>query len=277
MRQQRFYWAFLVAAIVLTAYGGFSVTRSLTQGKNVSALGVVFLILGIVMLLALLALFLIGRFHKGKETTDVEPAPRREEPRPSGEEPKPAEEPRPVEEPKPERKPAKPPVPEDGSKGEGRKAGNDQQRPVTPEESAQNRRYEDDDDEVEYVRPSPTRRFRGGSAYVRQVGYGAVLRVEGEEILDMRSNTYYRIEGNVVKRSGAGPAFEISGNRIRAAFGSYLYELSGDNVNRVFGGYYASFSGNFLKTHDLSQQYEISGSLSDVQKLAVVALLFGSY
>ena len=111
---------------------------------------------------------------------------------------------------------------------------------------------------------------------MKKVGYGPVLRVTGSEILDMRTNTYYRIEGNRVNQCGYGPMFEISGSRIRAAFGGYLFEISGDNVSRTFGGYYASFSGAFLKTHDLSEQYEISGSLSLRQRLVVVALLFGT-
>ena len=93
----------------------------------------------------------------------------------------------------------------------------------------------------------------------------------------MRSNTYYRIDDDYVKREGSGLAFEISGNRIRSAFGGYLYEISGDSVNRVYGGYYASFSGNSLTKHDLSERYEISGRLTLNQRLAVVALLFGSY
>ena len=80
-----------------------------------------------------------------------------------------------------------------------------------------------------------------------------------------------------MKQLGSGPAYEISGNKIRLAFGGYLYEISGESVNKVFGGYYASFSGGCLQTLDLKEKYEISGSLSLQQKLAVVALLFGSY
>ncbi|MBO4541521.1 MAG: hypothetical protein J5736_06060 [Bacilli bacterium] len=127
------------------------------------------------------------------------------------------------------------------------------------------------------MRRDPAPRFLGGSAYINKVGYGPVLRVEEEEILDMRSNAYYRIEGKQVKRLGSGPVYEISGNRIRLAFGGYLYEISGETVNKVFGGYFASFSGGYLQTFDLKEKYEISGSLSLQQKLAVVALLFGTY
>lgn len=131
--------------------------------------------------------------------------------------------------------------------------------------------------DIEYRSMRKISRPVGGSAYIKRVGYGPVLRVEEEEILDMRTNTYYRIEGNMVKRSGSGPVFEISGNSIRAAFGSYLYEISGGNVNKVFGGLYASISGNYLTVFDLSEKYEITDSLNRKQLLVVVALLFGAY
>ena len=131
--------------------------------------------------------------------------------------------------------------------------------------------------ETTYVRSKPTRSFNGGSGYIKLVGYGPVLRIEEEEILDMRNNTYYRIEGNMVKRLGSGPVFEISGNRIRSAFGGYLYEISGSNVNKIYGGFYASFSGGYLQTHDLKEKFEITCSLNLKQQLAVVALIFGEY
>ena len=138
-------------------------------------------------------------------------------------------------------------------------------------------RYEPRND-VAYERREPIRReFEGGSGYVNQVGYGPVLRISEADILDMRTNNYYRIEGNQVKQSGYGPVFEISRNRIRSAFGGYLYEISGSSVNKVFGGYYASMDGNILQTHDLRLKFEIPSSLNMAQKLAVVALLFGAY
>ena len=115
------------------------------------------------------------------------------------------------------------------------------------------------------------------SYFIRKVDYGPVLRVTGNEILDMRTNTYYRIEGNMVNQAGSGPVFEISGNRIRSAFGGYLYEISGDNVNKVYGGFYASFSGNYLTTYNLEEKYEVPSTLNKKQQLLVVALLFGTY
>ena len=127
-------------------------------------------------------------------------------------------------------------------------------------------------------KPSPS--FSSSSVstvYVKQVGYGPLLRVEGNRILDMRSNTYYRIENNIVNQEGYGPVFEIRGNQIKNAFGGYLYELSGSNINKVFGGFYASISGNYITLYDLSIKYETTDSLSKSQILAVAALLFGKY
>ena len=115
------------------------------------------------------------------------------------------------------------------------------------------------------------------TVYVKQVGYGPLLRVEGERIIDMRTNTYYRLENNMVMQEGYGPVFEIRGNQIKDAFGGYLYEISGSNINKVFGGFYASISGNYITLYDLSIKYEMTDSLSKRQLLAVAALLFGKY
>ena len=113
------------------------------------------------------------------------------------------------------------------------------------------------------------------TVYVNKVGYGPILRVEGNRILDIRTNIYYRIENNMVKQEGSGPLYEIRGNQIKNVFGGYLFELSGSNINKVFGGFYASISGNYITLYDLSVKYELSSSLSKTQLLAVIALLFG--
>lgn len=81
----------------------------------------------------------------------------------------------------------------------------------------------------------------------------------------------------MLHQNGYGPVYEITGDRIRVAFGSYLYEIPGSNINKAFGGLYASFSGNYLQTFDLKEKYEIDGSLSKSQKLAIAVSLFGSY
>ena len=124
-------------------------------------------------------------------------------------------------------------------------------------------------------RSSPS--YSYSTVYVKQVGYGPLLRVEGNRILDMRTSAYYRIEGGLVKQEGYGPVFEIRGNQIKNAFGGYLYELSGSNINKVYGGFYASISGNYITLYDLSIKYEMTDSLSRNQILAVAALLFGNY
>lgn len=110
--------------------------------------------------------------------------------------------------------------------------------------------------------------------YVKLVGYGPVLRISGSQILDMRNNTYYRIEGNMVHQEGSGPRFEIRGNQIRDAFGGYLFELSGNNINKIYDGFYASISGSYITLYDSSSKYEMTGSLSANQILAVAVLLF---
>ncbi len=133
-------------------------------------------------------------------------------------------------------------------------------------------------DRVEYVRSKPHTShsiYDAPTIYIRQVGYGYVLRIEGNRILDMRNNTYYRIQDNIVYEDGSGPRYEINGNMIRSAFGGYLYELSGNNINKIYGGFYASISGNYITLYDLSVKYELSSSLSRSQILAAIALLFG--
>lgn len=134
---------------------------------------------------------------------------------------------------------------------------------------------------TQYVqRDKPTRSSYSSSSYttyVKLVGHGPVLRVEGNRILDMRNNAYYRIQDNMVYMEGSGPIYEIRGNQIKNAFGGYLYELSGNNINRTFGGFYASISGSYITLFDLSQKYELTDSLSKNQTLAVIALLFGKY
>lgn len=114
------------------------------------------------------------------------------------------------------------------------------------------------------------------TVYVKMVGYGPLLRVEGPRILDMRNNIYYRIEGDKVMQDGSGLRYEIRGNQIRDAFGGYLYELSGSNINKVYGGFYASISGNYITLYDSSRKFETTGSLSKKQTLVVAALLFGN-
>jgi len=236
MRRQHIAWTYLVLALVLSIYGGYSVFSSIRDQKDVPALGIVFFALGLMLLIIYFGVFMVG-FIKKK----LHPV-KKEEPK--------AEEKEEAEEKAVEEKPKPTPAP----------------------------KYEPRDD-VTYERVSrPARReFGGDSGYVRLVGYGPVLRIEEAEILDMRNNTYYKIEDNYVKQSGYGPVFEIRGNQIRSAYGGYLYEISGSSVNKVYGGYYASMSGGTLQTHDLKEKYEIPSSMNMRQKLAVVALLFGTY
>ena len=250
MRRQHFLWTFLVFAIAAILYGGYSVFSSAASGKEPPLLGIVFLIVGASMFVFLLIAVLIEAFKKKRNPATIQQVEKEATPIVPPETFKAEAEPQVDEKPKEEEPPQ------------------ETQVSVTREEA------DEDEERPIYRRSYPS---DGGSAYISEIGHGPVLRVDGADILDMRSNTYYRIEGNMVKRAGAGLVYEISGNRIKSAFGSYLYEISGSSVNKVFGGYYASFEGNSLKRFDLRACYEVSGSLSLRQKLAVVALLFGSY
>ena len=252
MRRQHFEWSFVVLGLVLTIYGAYSLTYNYANNKDIPGLGIAFLIVGATLLLLYLDLFIISLLHKKNRIVEQEQQ-------------------------------AEEPISEQVS------ANEDVEEKIVEEqiekESAEDAVEEDDSSDEEYIpRERVTyQRSRsiydsdGGSGYVNKVGYGSVLRIENNRILDMRTNTYYVIEGNFVSEQGSGPVFEISGNRIKLSFGSYLYEISGNNVNKVFGGFYASFSGNYLQTNDLEHVYEISCSLSSKQRLAVVALLFGCY
>ena len=252
MRRQHFEWSFVVLGLVLTIYGAYSLIYNYANNKDIPGLGIAFLIVGATLLLLYFTLFIISLFQKKNRIVEQE-------------------------------QPIKEPISEQVSSNETvEKAIGEEQ---IEKESVEDIVEEDDSSDEEciprervtYQRSRSIYDCDGGSGYVNKVGYGSVLRIENNRILDMRTNTYYVIEGNVVSELGGGPVFEISGNRIKLSFGSYLYEISGNNVNKVFGGFYASFSGNYLQTNDLEHIYEISCSLSSKQRLAVVALLFGCY
>ena len=241
MRRQYFGWMYIVLAFVLTFYGGFMIIYNLNHDKAPSILSIVFFCFGVVLFIIYLVLLIITLVRKKKAPVTVVSEIKKEE----------------VEEFKPE-------VKEEVKKEES-----------TPKvEKAAPR-----SDVVYERKTSYTSRSSscGGSAYIKKVGYGPVIRVNESQILDMRTNTYYRLQGNIVHQEGSGPVYEISGNRIRSAFGGYLYEISGSSINKVYGGYYASLSGGYITLVDLSEKYEITDSLSTKQILAVVALLFGEY
>ena len=239
MRKQRFWWTYLTGCIVCIAYGGGTLIYHFRKGNGLSIHSLILLILGGVCLLVFLVLHILSLIQKSKKKELETPVEETSE-EPVVEVSQPSEE------------------------------TNEQPQVIAPS-----------NDDVEYVSikhssPRSVSRDRG-DAYIKLVGSGPVLRVNGDRIYDMRNNTYYRIQGNSVVQEGSGPVFEISGSRIRLAYGSYLYEISGSSVNKVYGGYYASIDSGFIKKHDLSEIYEISGSLDLFQKLAVVALIFGSY
>ena len=242
MRKQYLVWMIAVFGIIGTIYGGFSLIYNLSHGNGLPIFGLVLFICGVIALTLFLVLYTISYFQMKKREKEREPLEAQvieeKEDKPIKEEPKPE----PVKNPEPEEK---------------------------------------EMDKEEFVRriqkpsPSSSSSYSVSTVYVKQVGYGPLLRVEGNRILDMRSNTYYRIEDNMVMQEGYGPVFEIRGNQIKNAFGGFLYELSGNNINKVFGGFYSSISGNYITLYDLSIKYEMTNSLSKSQILAVAALLFG--
>jgi len=246
MRRQHFAWTYLVTASVFTIYGGGILIYNFQKKNYFSVLSFAFLMFGLGMFITYLVLFLCSYFKKKKlqNNKPVEETKKVEEELVKAEEKK--------EEAKPAEKPVEKPVKKATSKSDVTYVSN----------------------RVDYRRPS-SRSVE--TVYVRQVGYGPVLRINGNRILDMRNNAYYRIEGSNVNLEGSGPAFEISSNRIRAAFGNYLYEIYGSNINKVYGGFFASVSGSYITTFDSSIKLEVDGDVSQKQILVIAALIFGSY
>ena len=250
MRRQYFWWTYLVGCIVCIAYGGSTLLYHYRKGNGLSIHSLILLIVGAVLLVLFLILYIWSLIQKriGKKNKKPEDS-----------------------------KSIDTPNVETDSKEQAEILKEEPQieRPL-------NNKREEEHVSNNYIN-QPRKSYGSSSynseqdAYVRKVGYGHVLRVTGNRILDMRNNTYYHIQGNMVNLDGSGPIFEINGNSIRSAFGGYLYEISGNNVNKVFGGLYASISGNYLTVFDLSEKYEITDSLNRKQLLVVVALLFGAY
>ena len=227
-----------VFGIVGTAYGAFSLIYNFKHDKGLSVAGLTLLILGLLALAIFISLYIAQYISEKKKKASPTSFEIKKEEEPVKKE---MEEPAIKEEAKPVQKKI-----------------------------------------VEYVSKSEREHssysyHASNTIYVKQVGYGPLLRFDGNRILDMRTNTYYRIEGNMVKQEGYGPLFEIRGNQIKNAFGGYLYELCGSNINKVYGGFYASISGNYITLYDLSVKYETTDTLSRNQTLAAAALLFGNY
>lgn len=232
-----------VFGIVATGYGTFSLIYNYNHGKGLSGYGLLLLILGILALGTILALYVISYITKRKHKNETFQS-------------------------------------KDGTKEETKESNliEEPRKAETTEKKEELKSAK----KVDYTSRPESRRassysYSYSTVYIKQVGYGPILRVEGSRIIDMRTNTYYRIEGNMVIQDGYGPVFEIRDNQIKDAFGSYLYEISGSNINKVFGGFYASVGGNYITLYDLSVKYEMTDSISKKQLLAISALLFGRY
>ncbi|MCR5348099.1 MAG: hypothetical protein K6E59_00595 [Bacilli bacterium] len=258
MRKQHLGWIIGVFGIVGTVYGAYLLIYHHNHGNGLSVPALILLVTGIVALIFALSLAISVYVFDKKKAKNVESVPAEKEQ-------------------KAEEKVAEPVQVEKASALSAEPEPEPEPEPdAEPEEEPE---QEDVEDEVSYE-PIPQSSYSHSSrvsystAYVKLVGYGPLLRVEGPRILDMRSNTYYRIEGDVVMQEGYGIRYEIRGNQIRDAFGGYLYEYSGSNINKVFGGFYASVSGSYITLYDSSKKYEVTDSLSKKQILVVVALLF---
>lgn len=265
MRKQYLPWMIGVFGVVGTVYGTYSLIYNYNHGRDLAVLGLVLLLLGAPALLFSLAWSLSVYLAKKKKEKNASPS---SEMREEKKEPRDVETPK-VEEPKPTpvvTEPEPTPVvtePESESVSEPEPETEEEDEPEDGPVSRMSYRY------------SPG--YSASAVYVKLVGYGPLLRIEGSRILDMRNSTYYRIEDNTVMQEGYGIRYEIRGNQIRDAFGGYLYEYSGGNINKVFGGFYASVSGSYITLFDLSQKYEMTDSLSQKQILVTAALLFGKY
>ena len=246
MRRHYLLWAIGVFGIVGTVYGLYSLVYNLNHGKGLSILALLLFIFGLISLILYLLINISKRLAAKKRIE--EPVVKEE-------------------------------IIED--KVDTTKIEEKPTEVQALEEPKEKEEVEEEHEEIPrgYGARSdtsyePYRESYASTSYVKEVGYGPLLRVSGSMILDMRSNTYYRIEGNNVYQDGYGIRFEIRGNQIRDVFGSYLYEISGSNINKVFGGFYASISGNYITLYDSSRKFEMTDSLSKKQILVAIALLF---
>lgn len=249
MRKYRLPWSIAAFGFVAVAYGTYSLVSHLKSDEEIFLPGLLMLIAGAIALLTLLVLILIDAFKRIRNKDLIEA-----------------------------------PIKED-SYEEAIKVEEEEEHisenPINIDEEEIDNLEEYGEEEEEFT-PSYTRSYSSSSysystIYVKEIGYGPVLRIDGSRILDMRNNAYYHIENNIVIQDGYGPTFEIRGNQIKDVYGSYLFEISGNNINKVFGGFYASVSGNYITLFDSSRKFEATESLSRNQILIIAALLFGRY
>ena len=245
MRRHYLIWSIAVLGIVGTVYGAYSIIYHNTRGNDIPVFAWILLVLGIVCLTFFITWAVsvyIAKMKKAKHSSPSDGGKKEEVVAPT-----------------------------ESQKDEGIIDKTETKSEVPPNQAT----YQEDIPPVRRTYSySSSSSF--STAYVKLIGYGPLLRVEGNSIWDMRSNTYYRIENNVVMQDGYGIRYEIVGNQIKDAFGGYLFEYDGSNINKVYGGFFASVSGNYITLYDGSQKYELTESLSKKQMLAVAALLFGN-
>ena len=248
MRKYRLPWSIAAFGFVAVAYGTYSLVSHLKNDDGIFLPGLLMLIAGALALLTLLVLILIDAFKRIRNKELIE-TPINEDSY------------------------------EEAIKVEEEEEKHISENPINIDEDGIENvdEYEEEEFTPSYTRSYSSSSYSYSTIYVKEIGYGPVLRIDGSRILDMRNNVYYHIENNIVIQDGYGPAFEIRGNQIKDVYGSYLFEISGNNINKVFGGFYASISGNYITLFDSSRKYETTESLSRNQILIVAALLFGRY
>ena len=241
MRRQRFLWQVSVIAILLITYGGFFVFYQYGKNQAIWISSIVALSIGIVLLVVIFVAF----YRKMKKTVKKETLIVPEEKKAETEEKQPEVKEKPAE------------VQEEK-----------QVKPVTPRRQAKPRSYYE-------TSSQPRSYYDSENGYVKEIGHGPILEINGHIVRDMRTNTFYRLEGNNIYVEGGGLAYVIYGDRIQSIRGHLLYEKSGNSINKVFGGFFASISGNYITQYDSSRKFEITAQFSSKMILLITVLAFG--
>lgn len=241
MRKQTLPWIILVIAILASTYGLFLFVRELIMNQKVFIGALTAFLIGMGLLLFYLITYIHSNRTKGNKGKPEEDKKEQE-----------------VIEPVEKQEDAAPQINIEVEKEEEASHENVVRRPNVASDYPS----------------SYTTRTPSVSGYVKEVGRGPIFEINGNQLRDMRSNTYYSLNGNYVYRQGSGMIYRIEGNRIISLNGTPLFELSGSNIHKVFGGYYASIRGDYITKHDLSEKYEMTSSFAPNMMLLIGALLF---
>ena len=150
MRRINFWWTYLVGCIVCIAYGGGTLIYHFSKGNGLSVHALILLIIGGVCLVIFLVLYIVSLIQKKTQASEQqEPAPE---------------------------------IVEDVNNEE----------PVEEEPQEVSSQSDDVDyAHIEHINPTnishrPSSSNGGRTIYVKKVGYGPVLRFEGDRILSLQ-------------------------------------------------------------------------------------------